>query len=78
MHHSSRAIIPRALLLSRNTVTSSALKSPNKEIKFIGLKDLLAKNTTTTLLSVAVEWDQAKPAGPVGICAIGVQGSAHK
>ena len=24
------------------------------------------------------EWDQAKPAGPVGICAIGVQGSAYK
>ena len=26
----------------------------------------------------ALEWDQAKPAGPVGICAIGVQGSAYK
>jgi hypothetical protein len=26
----------------------------------------------------AGEWDQAKPAGPVGICAIGVQGSAYK
>ena len=24
------------------------------------------------------EWDQAKPAGPVGICAIGVQGGAYK
>ena len=29
-------------------------------------------------LEVKAEWDQAKPAGPVGICAIGVQGGAYK
>ena len=31
-----------------------------------------------SFLRLVLEWDQAKPAGPVGICAFGVQGGAYK